>query len=284
VKHSSSRQRDAPLSPADYLPPHNVLDLYRGAKKGFTLLDQGVQLLKEIPDDVKLTANQKIQKASAVSGKPHVNKRAISEFLKQLEYPLHYLDFETFGTAIPLFDGLRPYQQVPFQFSLHIVRSPGTTPEHVRFLAEGRYNPRPAFMLKLREAIGRAGSIVAFNAPFELGRLKECCEVMPHFSDWLEGVEGRFVDLLTPFKRFACYHPEQHGSASMKAVLPALTGCGYAELEIREGGTASLEFLRVTFGKVADAERQRVRQALEEYCGRDTEGMICIVGAFRRLS
>jgi hypothetical protein len=91
-----------------FLPEHNVLNLYRGTKKGFDLLDDGVTLLKEIPDNIKLTANQAIQKATAVSGQPHVNKTAISKFLGGLEYPLHYLDFETLGTAIPLFDGVRP--------------------------------------------------------------------------------------------------------------------------------------------------------------------------------
>ena len=103
-------------------------------------------------------------------------------------------------------------------------------------------------MLKLRDSIGRIGSIVAFNAPFELGRLKECCEVMPQFSTWLKGVESQVVDLLDPFKAFDYYHPDQQGSASMKAVLPALTGKSYAGLAIQEGGAASREFLRVNFG------------------------------------
>jgi hypothetical protein len=262
-----------------FLPEHNVLDLYRGTKKGFGLLDQDVTLLKDIPDDLKLTASQSIQRATAVSGKPHVNKKAISKFLSGLEYPLHYLDFETLGTAIPLFDGVRPYQQVPFQFSLHIVRAPGTKPEHVMFLAKDRHDPRPEFMLKLRDAIGRIGSIVAFNAPFELGRLRECCEVMPNFSTWLKAVEDRVVDLLDPFRSFHYYHPDQQGSASMKAVLPALTGKGYEGLAIQEGGAASREYLRVTFGDVSESERKRVRRALELYCGQDTEGLVWILDA-----
>jgi len=86
-----------------FLPKHSVLDLYRGTKKGFGLLDQGVTLLKDIPDDTKLTASQAIQKATAISGQPHVNQHALEEFLSGLEYPVHFLDFETFGTAIPLF-------------------------------------------------------------------------------------------------------------------------------------------------------------------------------------
>jgi hypothetical protein len=266
-----------------FLPLHNVFDLYRGGKKGFDLLEQGVTSLGDIPDDFKLTDNQEIQKQVAISGEPYINKKATAKFLAQLEYPVSYLDFETFNTAIPLFDGLHPYQQVPFQFSLHTVRAPGAKPEHFMFLAEGRHDPRPAFMLKLRDAVSRTGSIVAYNAPFELGRLKECCAAMPNFSPWLKAVETRVVDLLRPFRSFDYYHPEQHGSASMKAVLPALTGKGYEDFEIQGGDTASNEFLRVTFGDVTAEERRRVRQQLEEYCGRDTEGMVWITDALGRI-
>jgi hypothetical protein len=207
-----------------FLPEQSVLDLYRGTKKGFELLDQGVTLLKDIPANTKLTQNQAIQKQVAVTGQPHIRKGAISEFLKRLGYPIHFLDFETFGTATPLFDRLRPYQPVPFQFSLHVLRAPGTEPEQEMFLADGRGDPRPAFMFRLREAIGREGSIVAFNAEFEKGRLRECCEVLPNFVPWLARIKGRFVDLLEPFRSFDYYHPQQGGSASMKAVLPAQSG------------------------------------------------------------
>ena len=140
-----------------------------------------------------------------------------------------------------------------------------------------------AFMLKLRESFTSTGSIVAFNASFELGRMQECCAAMPKFAPWFESVEDRVVDLLGPFRSFDYYHPDQHGSASMKAVLPALTGKGYDELAIQEGGTASNEFLRVTFGDATAEERQQVRQQLQEYCGRDTEGMIWIVEELGRI-
>ena len=262
-----------------FLPTHNVFDLYRGGKKGFALLEQGVTTLRKIPEDFTLTANQALQKRVVISGKPHANKKAIAKFIARLEYPVSYLDFETFNTAIPLFDGLHPYQQVPFQFSLHTVRAPGAKPIHTMFLVEGRHDPRPAFMLKLRETLARTGSIVAYNAPFELSRLKECCAALSKFTPWLKAVERRVVDLLKPFRAFDYYHPDQHGSASMKAVLPALTGKGYGELAIQEGGTASNEFLRVTYGDVPAEERRRVRRQLEEYCGRDTEGMIWITDA-----
>lgn len=265
------------------LPDGNVLELYHGKKKGFDLLSRGITRLTDIPKPQKLSVARGIQKMVASSGKPHINTKALAAFLKRLRYPVHYLDFETFATAIPFFDGARPYQQVPFQFSLHVVRAPGAVPEHVMFLAEGRHDPRPEFMQCLRDAIGPTGSIVAYNTAFELARLRECSDAMPQYSSWLKAVERRFVDLLKPFRNFAYYHPQQHGSASMKVVLPALTGKGYAHLAIQEGGTASLEFLRVTFGNVDEAERQRVRRNLELYCGQDTEGMIWIMNSLNDL-
>jgi hypothetical protein len=246
--------------------------------------DSGIVSLADIPTDLRLTDNQTIQRRAAISGQPHIDRPAIAAFLSQLEYPLQFLDFETFGTAIPLFDGVKPYQQVPFQFSLHVVRSPGAAPEHFSFLAEGRGDPRPEFMRQLKTVVSSSGSVVVYNASFEKGRLDECCDLLPEYRSWYRQVERRIVDLLLPFRGFRYYHPAQCGSASMKAVLPALTGRGYEGLEIQEGGTASLEFLRVTYADVAPKERQRVRKQLEEYCGLDTEGMVWIVDTLRKLA
>ncbi len=123
-----------------------------------------------------------------------------------------------------------------------------------------------------------------YNAAFEKGRLEECCDLLPEYRGWYRKVERRIVGLLLPFKAFRCYHPAQRGSASMKAVLPALTGHSSTDLEIQEGGQASLEYLRITFGDVPEDERRKVREQLERYCGQDTEGMVWIVAALRRLA
>ena len=267
-----------------FLPEANVFTLYRGGQKGFSLLKRGIQKLAEIPADVALTDIQAIQRSTLLAGQPHIDRPALSAFLGQLDYPVSYLDFETIGTAIPLFDGGSPYQQVPFQYSLHIVRSANAKVEHRQFLAEGTIDPRPEFMRQLRTDLPETGSVVAYNAGFETSRLKECCEMLPEFKPWLRKVTPRIVDLLLPFRGFRYYHPQQDGSASMKAVLPALTGQGYEKLTIQEGGTASREFLRVTFGQVTAAERRRVRQDLEEYCGLDTLGMVQIVDQLKRLT
>ena len=267
-----------------FLPDASVFTLYRGGSKAFTLLQQGIQQLGKIPDDFALTDNQAIQRRAVITGEPHVDRPALAAFLGQLEYPISYLDFETFSTAIPLHDGVRPYQQIPFQYSLHVVRSAGAKPEHYEFLAAGSDDPRPEFMRRLRADLPKVGSVVVYNASFEKARLAEGCELLPKYGAWYRKVEGRMVDLLLPFRGFRYYHGDQQGSASMKAVLPVLTGRSYDKLEIQEGGTASMEFLRVTFGDVPEAERQRVRRQLEAYCGQDTEGMLWIVEALEQLS
>ena len=133
------------------------------------------------------------------------------------------------------------------------------------------------------QALFDQGSRVAYNASFEKNALRACSEAYPAFATWWTKTEPRVVDLLQPFRNFHYYHPDQDGSASMKAVLPALTGSGYEDMEIADGATASQEFARVTFGKVPAAERQRVRAALEKYCGLDTEGMVRIVEKLTKL-
>ena len=267
-----------------FLPEASVFTLYRGGKFSFKLLNQGIQKLADIPPDIALAANQAIQRSVLLAGKPHIDRPALAAFLGQLEYPVSYLDFETIGTAIPLFDDSSPYQQIPFQFALHVLRSEKAKPEHHQYLAEGTDDPRPEFMRQLMKDLPPTGSVVTYNASFEIGRMKECCDLLPKFKPWLKKVTPRIVDLLLPFRGFRYYHPNQNGSASMKAVLPALTGKGYDHLAIQEGGAASREFLRVTFGQVTGVERRRVRQHLEEYCGLDTMGMVDIVKSLKSLT
>ena len=266
-----------------FLPDGSVMDLYRGGRKIWRLLDEGILAIQDIPDRIDLTDRQAIQRKVALSGQPHVDQKAVARFLKRLRYPVRYLDFETFGTAIPLFDGLRPYQPVAFQFSLHREDAPGGQLIHEGFLAEGRDDPRPEFLRQLKLSVETSGSVVVYNQSFERRILTELAAAFPEHREWIEDVKGRMVDLLEPFRAFDYYHPGQRGSASIKSVLPALTGRSYAYLEIQEGDTASREFVRVHYGDVPEAERQRVRRQLEDYCGQDTEGMCRLVEALGRL-
>jgi Domain of unknown function(DUF2779). len=265
------------------VPKHSVFTLTHVGPKAFAWFHDGIARLQDLPRDAPVDVKQDIQLRAIRSRRAQVDRDALREFLGSLEYPLHFLDFETINPAIPVWDITSPYQQVPFQFSLHIVDRPGGKPVHHAFLANGTADPRPEILARLKRHLGQRGSIVAYNASFEKNVLRACGQAYPAFAPWWTKTEPRVVDLLQPFRSFHYYHPDQCGSASIKAVLPALTGKGYAGMEIADGATASQEFLRITFGKVSAAERRRVRAALEKYCGLDTAGMLRIVRALDRL-
>lgn len=276
---------DCPLHEVcwSFLPDDNVFTMHRLGQRAFDLLKSGVERIAEIPDSYKLSRTQTIQLRAVKNQRAVIDKAALADFLGELKYPLYFLDFETLATAIPLFDEVRPYEQIPFQFSLHIVKSEGAKPEHHSFLADGLTDPRPEFLTRLKRLLGVTGSIVSYNASFERGRMKSACEIFPQYMPWWERTEPRIVDLLKPFRAFDYYHPDQSGSASMKDVLPALTGAGYERLSIADGGTASREYLRVTFAPVQSEEREKIREQLEKYCALDTGGMVDIVNALTNL-
>jgi len=266
-----------------FLPDNNVFNLYRGGKKSIELFESGVLAIKDIPDEYAITGNQQIQKGCEVNGEAYIDRDEIRKFLGTLEYPLYYLDFETFSTAVPMFDGTKPYQNIPFQFSLHTVENHDAEPHHYSFLAEGATDPRPKLLSELKKTLGEQGSIVVYNQSFEKGILKDLAEAFPEYCGWVEDVLARIVDLIIPFRRFHYYDPKQQGSASLKRVLPALTGKGYDGLDISQGEDASIAFLGVTYGDVSDEVRDKVRRDLEEYCGLDTEGMIWIMDRLREI-
>jgi len=274
---------DCPLTECwDGLPEHNVFTLYYGGRKSHGLYSSGVVDIIEIPDSYKLSDKQQIQQACITSGEPHVDSEALRQFLLSLQYPVYYLDFETIGPAVPMFDGTRPYQNTPFQFSLHLVRDEDSKPEHFSFLASGTSDPRPGFLSELKQALGNTGSIIVYNQGFEEGILKVLGKAFPEYDGWVNQVCNRLVDLLEPFRKFHYYHPSQKGSASLKSVLPAVTGRGYEGLEIAEGQSASIAFQAVTYSDVPEETRNKVRADLERYCSLDTEGMIWIVDRLRQ--
>ena len=259
------------------LPEHSVFTLYYGGKKCHELYRSGILSIADIPSGYKLNDKQHIQRSCVVSGTPYVDKNEVRRFLNELRYPLNYLDFETFNTAVPLFDGTRPYQNIPFQFSLHVQETPGDEPRHSSFLAEGRIDPRPELLASLSGLISNSGSIVAYNKSFEEKVLKDLGAAFPEYASWTNNIISRLTDLIVPFRSFHYYHPSQKGSASLKSVLPAVTGLGYEEMTIAKGDDASLAFLNITFGDVAEDEVARVREELLAYCKMDTEGMVRIV-------
>ena len=137
--------------------------------------------------------------------------------------------------------------------------------------------------MELKKVLGNAGSIIVSNKGFEEGILKELAKAFLEYDSWVNQIRSRFVDLLAPFRSFYYYHPSQKGSASLKSVLPVLTGKSYEGMDIADGESASIKFQTVTYGSVSEEERNKVRAGLEKYCSLDTEGMILIVDNLREI-
>ncbi|WP_226846686.1 DUF2779 domain-containing protein [Dehalogenimonas etheniformans] len=265
------------------LPEHPVSDLYRIGSKMDDLLKRGITSIREIPAGFKLNEKQLIQKTCVECGQPYLETDKIVDFLADLKYPHYFLDFETFATAIPMFDGTKPFQPVPFQFSLHTVASPSSGVEHKYFLARGPGDPRREFIEALSSCLGEEGSIIVYNQSFEEGVLEKLAEAYPEYQNWIENVISRMKDLIIPFRNFNYYHPNQCGSASLKHVLPSIAGITYEGMNIAEGQTASLKFMAAAFGEISEPDRQTIFNDLLEYCGQDTYGMVRIVEELRKL-
>ncbi len=267
-----------------FLPDENIFQLYRARKdKLFLMLGKGVLKLTDIPLD-GLGENQLIQMDSHKTGQAHVDKVGIREFLDELKYPLYCLDFETISLAIPAYDLTHPFEKVPFQFSLHIMEREGAKPTHHAYLAPGDVDPRAEILKRLKKLLGDTGTILAYNMSFEIDCIKKMAEAYPEYKGWFSKLEKRFIDLIVPFRSFYYYHPDQQGSASLKYVLPALTDSSYEGMEIAEGGLASREYARVTFGSNIDPkDRQKVRQALEKYCELDTQAMVDVLEGLKKV-
>jgi hypothetical protein len=207
------------------------------------------------------------------------NQQALDDFKSQLEFPLFFFDFETIRPAVPYHDESRPFQQLPFQYSLHDVRTPEMMkqPEHYHYLGTPPDDPRPALIETLFSQIGTQGSILVWHQSFEISRLRELARDFPQYARKIDAIFPRIVDLIVPFRRKYFYTPEMNGSASLKCVFPALVhDLSYDDLAIQEGGTASQTYLSIYDDPDPESFAQK-RDDLLKYCWLDTMGMVRIL-------
>jgi hypothetical protein len=246
------------------------------------LLAGGHDRIRNLPDDVQLTPLQQHYRDAIETGESFVSS-GLPAALRPMEPPVWFLDFEAIYYVIPLYPGARPYQQIPFQWSLHHRDGQGEL-THQEFLADGLNDPRPAFADSLVQALeGDEAPIVVYSA-FEATQLKAVAEAYPRLARPLEKIRRRLVDLL-PIVRQHVYHPGFQGSFSLKAVGPALVpGFGYGDLEgVSEGSAASAAFVKIARREFDPETEARLRQGLLAYCGRDTLGLVEVLGALRGL-
>ena len=219
--------------------------------------------------------------------KPKIDKEAIEEILDSLKYPLYFLDYETYQAAIPEIVGTKAYQQLPFQYSLHIIKEEGAPVEHKEFLAEiDDKNFIRHFAESLIKDMPENGSVIIYNKSFEPARNREIARMYPDLKDELERINSNMVDFMEPFQQRKYYMKEMHGSASIKAVLPALypddSELDYHNLPVvHNGGEASNAFLSLK-GK-AKEEQEEIRHGLLVYCELDTYAMVKIWERFKKI-
>jgi len=262
-----------------HIPGYSVFNISRLNKnKKFDLYNKGVITLDQIDlGQTDLNPNQILQVQSEVNGTTNIDTDEIRNFTNGLNYPLYYLDFETIGPAVPKYNGSRPYQQLVFQYSLHIQKISNSEIEHREYLADPSQDPRIGFIEQLIQDCGTSGDIIVYNIGFERGKLNDLIDVFPQYSNELSGIVNRLKDLMIPFQQKWYYTPEMRGSYSIKYVLPALVPeLSYNDLEIKEGGTASNTFLSMVNGTFA-GDVEETRNQLLEYCKLDTFAMVKIL-------
>ena len=243
------------------------------------LEELGVESIHDIPDDFPLSERQRRACASVQTGEPCFSPE-LGDVLGCLRYPLYFMDFESVNPAVPRFPGMRPYDQLPFQWSVHVLRQPRAEPEHHEFLATDASDPRREFIESLCNALGEGGNIVVYSA-FESQRLSELAGWLPEFAGRINKIQRRLWDLL-PVVRNNVYHPAFAGSYSLKNVLPALVPeMTYESMPVANGQEAGLAWEALIRGGLDQSERDRIRKALLDYCGQDTLAMVKLLDKLR---
>jgi Domain of unknown function(DUF2779) len=253
-----------------HVPTYSVYNVLKDSQLQ-EMLARDILDVARIPEGVGISGRKAIDVDACRKQAVHVDKANIRDFLDTLTYPIYYLDYETIFPAIPLFDNTSPYQQIPFQFSLHIQEKRNGELTHVEFLHTEPTDPRQTFIEALIDNCGRNGSVLVYNRGFESRINRELGQAFPRYQLELENINGRMIDLMIPFRTRHLYHPEMMGSASLKSVLPAFVpDLSYDELEIADGGTASTKYLDCVKDSVSDTDKDTIFNNLRKYCGLDT--------------
>jgi hypothetical protein len=258
-----------------HIPECSIFDIanLRSSRK-FALYYGGALHFEDIPSNFPLSDNMKIQVEAELTGRQVINMQNICKFLAAIEEPVGFLDFETFMEPVPSFDGQRPYQQIPFQYSLHIYDNGRL--RHLEFLGEPGRDPRHDFLEKLIDGSRSCKNILVYNQPFEIARLHEMARDLPVFAEGINSVIARILDLMEPFRNRDYYVKAMCGSYSIKYVLPALVpGLSYDNLAITDGEMAMLAYARLALLQ-DEKEKEEIRKGLLDYCRMDTLGMVRI--------
>lgn len=266
-------------------PEYTVFDIsFLKHDKRRELLSNQIVDIKEVPDDFPLSPKQRSQVDVAKSGEIVIKREKIRERMDQWEYPLQFLDYETFAYAVPQFDGIKPFQQMVFQYSLHTISEPGGGMEHTGFLSEGGEFPAREVAEHMRDAFsGGIGTVFVWYEAFEKGRNTEMAEMFPDLANFFNELNEHTVDLMKVFSDNLYIHPDFKGKTSIKKVLPVLCPhLRYDTLGIQEGMTATIKWYRAAkWPSLDEAERRQIFNDLDAYCHLDTLAMVEIFNCLK---
>lgn len=260
------------------LPDYPIYDLPRlNERKARDLKAQGILSITDIPEGYPISARQNRHVEAVKSGMPILDIAAIQGELAKLKYPLYFLDYETYNPGVPCHDGYKPYQHMVFQYSLHVFETQDSEPIHYEFLAIDDGDPGIKLVEHLAKYIGESGSVIVWNKAFEAGRNKEMAEMYPEYQDVLLNINDRIYDLMDVFSKGYYIHPDFHGSASIKNILPVLVqdyALKYDELPIPRGDEAMMAWVSIMKGVLSQEEIEQTKQDLLHYCELDTMAMV----------
>lgn len=267
------------------IPDYSIFNIFNlGSKKQIELYSRGVINIDDIPDNFDMTAIQKASVENYKSKQTYIDKSSIKEFVNNLTYPIYHLDFETYQQAIPKYKGLKPYEQIPFQYSLHIEYEDGRL-EHKEYLAQDSVDSRYELALDLCNDIPNDVTILAYNMSFEKGVIKRLSTLFEELSEHLLAINDNMQDLMIPFQKKWYVTPHMNGSYSIKYVLPALVPefeKAYKELDgVQNGSQAMNAFARLS--SLDEKEKQKLRNSLLEYCKLDTLAMVKILEKLKKI-
>jgi hypothetical protein len=280
-------QRDCPFTDRCWpeITREHVLSLARvKLSKVYAWMQQGIHAIRDLPVDAALPLVAQRQVRAVKQGALIIGP-GLEDALAGFAAPLAFLDFETVQPAIPVWNGCWPWQQVPVQFSCHVLAPDGAL-EHHQWLAEGPGDPREPLARAMIAACAGARTVVSYWATFEKSRITELADALPALAPDLLDVNRRMLDL-HPVVQDHLYHPDFLGSLSLKAVVPALLPqLAYDDLTVREGSEASALLTRYLFepGRFTEREKADLRRDLLAYCERDTFVMVALLGRLRELA
>ncbi len=274
-KHCATFKHSNPQVPGYSI--HDIARIGNSKAKLQEMVDIGVFELENIPEHIKLSNIQKNQVEAYVLDKTIIQEDKILEEFKNLSFPLHFLDYETYPCAIPRFDKFASYQQIPFQYSLHVLDSVGAELKHFEFLYTDSSDPSFEFINSIKENIGDSGTIIVWSKRFECKINMELAKRLPKFKAFIDSINLRVFDLMDIFGKQYYVHKDFHGKISIKSILPVLIPeLSYEKLDIQEGGTASQRWNNLTIGDISDSKKEETINNLKEYCRMDTFAMHAI--------